>query len=155
MVIIEDGKPRVLMRESADPKVLREEGIHLMQSVDPTKAHLFKKLDEAKLKNWDNLPLDEQLSIYRAKLDLEIDGQQQLIKNLDEQLAAVGDDPAARKQIMDRLEDARDSLDSLTSRLDEVGSISPQKQLDIASGKVAKPDFLDQPARLFGKKSRA
>ena len=155
VVIIEDGKPRVLMRESADPKVLREEGIHLMQSVDPTKAHLFKKLDEAKLKNWDNLPLDEQLSIYRAKLDLEIDGQQQLIKNLDEQLAAVGDDPAARKQIMDRLEDARDSLDSLTSRLDEVGSISPQKQLDIASGKVAKPDFLDQPARLFGKKSRA
>ncbi len=155
VVIIEDGKPRVLMRESADPKVLREEGIHLMQSVDPTKAHLFKQLDEAKLKNWDNLPLDEQLSMYRAKLDLEIDGQQKLIKSLDEQLAEVGDDPAARKQIMDRLDDARDSLDSLTSRLDEVGSISPQKQLDIASGKVAKPEFLDQPARLFGKKSRA
>lgn len=154
VVIIEDGKPRVLMRESADPKVLREEGIHLMQSVDPTKAHLFKKLDEAKLKNWDNLPLDEQLSIYRAKLDLEIDGQQQLIKNLDEQLAAVGDDAAARKQLMDRLEEARDTLDNLSTRLDDVGSISPQKRVDIASGKVPKPEYLDQPARLFGKKSR-
>jgi len=155
VVIIEDGKPRVLMRESADPKVLREEGIHLMQSVDPTKAHLFKKLDEATLKNWDNLPLDEQLSIYRAKLDLEIDGQQQLIKNLDDQLAAVGDDAAARKQIMDRLEEARDTLDNLTTRLDEVGTISPQKQLDMASGKVAKPDYLDQPARLFSKKAES
>src|SRR5688500_14663685 len=155
VVIIEDGKPRVLMRESADPKVLREEGIHLMQSVDPTKAHLFKKLDEATLKNWDNLPLDEQLSIYRAKLDLEIDSQQQLIKNLDDQLAAVGDDAAARKQIMDRLEEARDTLDNLTTRLDEVGTISPQKQLDMASGKVAKPDYLDQPARLFSKKAES
>jgi len=154
VVIIEDGKPRVLMRESADTKVLREEGIHLMQSVDPTKAHLFKKLDEAKLRNWDNLPLDEQLSIYSAKLDLEIDGQQKLIKSLDDQLAEVGDDAAARKQLMDRLDEARDTLDNLSHRADEVGSLSPQKRIDIAAGKAPKPEFLDQPARLFAKKSR-
>ena len=154
VVIIEDGKPRVLIRESADPKVLREEGIHLMQSVDPTKAHLFKQLDEAKLKNWDSLPLDEKLSIYSAKLDLEIDGQQQLIKNLDDQLAAAGDDAAARKQILDRLEEAHDTLDNLSHRLDEVGSLTPQKRIDISAGKAPKPEYLDQPARLFQKKSR-
>ena len=153
VVIIENGKPRVLMRESADMKVLREEGIHLLQSVDPTKAHLFKKLDEGVLKNWDNLPLDEQLSIYRAKLDLEIDGQQQLIKSLDDQLAAVGDDAAARKQLMDQLEDAHRTLDNLSTRLDEVGGLTPQKRVDIESGKAPKPDYLDQPARLFAKKT--
>jgi len=154
VVVIENGKPRVLMRESADPKVLREEGIHLLQSADPEKAHLFRQLDESVLSKWDTLPLDEQINLYGKKLDLEIDGQQRLINNLEEALAAAGDDAAARKQILEQLEQAQETLDNLTRRLDEVGDLTPQKRLDIAAGKEAKPDFLEQPARLFAKKDR-
>src|SRR5262249_22114532 len=84
VVLVEEGKPRVLLRESADTKALREEGIHLLQSADPEKAHLFKQLDESVLSKWDDLPLDQQFGLYGKKLDLEIDGQKRLIKNLEE-----------------------------------------------------------------------
>ncbi|MEH2522012.1 hypothetical protein V1279_007585 [Bradyrhizobium sp. AZCC 1610] len=151
VVVIEDGKPRVLLRESADPRVLREEGIHLLQSADPEKAHLFRQLDESVLSKWDDLPLDEQLSLYGKKLDLEIDGQQRLLKNLNEALAAAGDDAAARKQILGQIENAERTLDNLSRRLDDVADITPQRRLDIARGRVPKPDYLQQPARLFSK----
>lgn len=152
VVLVEEGKPRVLLRESADPKALREEGIHLLQSADPEKAHIFRQLDESVMKEWDKLPLDEQLSLYSKKLDLEIDGQQKLIRNLEESLAAAGDDAAARKQLLNQIEEASETLENLSKRLDEVGEITPQKRLDIAAGKTPKPDYLDQPARLFSKK---
>ena len=96
VVLIEQGRPRVLLRESADPRVLREEGIHLLQSVDPKKADLFRQLDESVLSKWDTLPLGEQISLYGKKLDLEIDGQKRLLKSLEEALAAAGDDSVAQ-----------------------------------------------------------
>ncbi|HEX9919821.1 MAG TPA: hypothetical protein VGA87_11670, partial [Pyrinomonadaceae bacterium] len=154
VVLIENGKPRVLLRESADPKALREEGIHLLQSVDPKTSHLFQRLDEGVVSKWDELPLGEQLSLYRTKLDLEIDGQQRLIRNLDDALLAAGDDAATRKQLLNQIEEAKETLDNLSHRLDEVAEITPQKQLAISKGKAPRPEYLDQPARLFAKKGR-
>jgi hypothetical protein len=154
VVVIEQGKPTVLLRESADIGVLRQEGIHLLQSVDPSKAHLFRALDERVLSKWDTLSLDEQLNLYGKKLDLELDGQRRLIKNLESQLAAAGEDGPARARILAQLEDARHTLDNLSKRFDEVADLTPTKRADIVSGKAAKPDYLDQPARLFAKEDR-
>jgi hypothetical protein len=152
VVIFKDGKPIVILREGADIKALREEGIHLVQSKDPKWAKKFKQLDEARLANWEKLPLDEQLALYRTKLDIEIDAQQRLIKGLDDQLASI-DDPALRKSLLARREAAAANFESLGRRLDEVAGMSPADKLKIARKEMKPPQYLDQKPRLFSKAS--
>lgn len=150
VVIFKDGKPIVILREGADIKALREEGIHLVQSKDPKWAKKFKQLDEARLANWEKLPLDEQLALYRTKLDIEIDAQQRLLKSLDDQLAAI-DDPAMRKSLLARREAAAKNFENLGKRLDEVAGMSPADKLKIARKEMKPPQYLDQKPRLFSK----
>jgi hypothetical protein len=151
VVIFEDGKPRVILREGADPKALREEGIHLVQSKDPKFAKKFAELDETRLANWKNLDIEEQLRLYNTKLDIELDAQQRLIKSLDDQLATI-DDPALRKTLQARREAALKNFENLKGRLDEVSGISPTERLKMARGELDPPQYLDQEPRLFSKR---
>jgi hypothetical protein len=153
-VLIEGGKTRVIMRESADPKVLREEGHHLLQTLDPALFKKMKKLDEKVMKQWDRLDLDTKLKLLEKKLDLEIDGQHRLIKDLKSALAEAGDDASARKSLLAQLDDAGENLHNLTKRLDDVTSISSFEKKAIKSGHLEPPEYLDQPPRLFSKKER-
>ncbi|MDJ0653704.1 MAG: hypothetical protein QNJ40_06110 [Xanthomonadales bacterium] len=150
VVIFEDGKPRVILREGADAKSLREEGIHLLQSKDPKFARKFKELDETRLANWDNLDIDEQFRLYRNKLDIEIDAQRRLLKNLDEELAGVND-PAMRRKLLDQREAAERNLRNLSDRLDEVDGLTPTQRMKMATGDLEPPKYLDQKPRLFQK----
>ena len=150
VVIFENGMPRVILREGADLKALREEGIHLLQSRDPKLAKKFAKIDETRLANWKNLDLDEQLDLYRTKLDIELDAQQRLVKSLDEELAGL-DDPALRKSLLERREAALKNFENLKGRLDEVTGITPTERLKIAKGEIDPPQYLDQEPRLFSK----
>lgn len=150
VVIFKDGKPLVLLRETADIKALREEGIHLLQSKDPKLRKQFKALDEANLARWNKMGLDEQLSLYKTKIDIELDAQTKLIKQLDDQLAAL-DDPALRKTLLAQRKAAGETLENLGRRLDELGEISPLDRLKMTRGEVPKPQYLDQEPRLFAK----
>lgn len=152
VVIFENGKPRVILREGADPKVLREEGIHLLQSQDPKFARQVAELDETRLANWQSLDLEDQLRLYQNKVDLEIDAQQRLIKSLDEQLAGI-DDPALRKSLLAQRQAAMKNLDNLSRRLDEVTGLTPTERLKIARGELDPPPYLDQKPRLFSKEA--
>jgi len=154
VVIFKDGKPMVILREGADIKALREEGIHLVQSKDPKWAKKFMQLDEARLANWEKLPLDEQLALYRTKLDIEIDAQHRLLKNIDDEIAKA-DDPAVRKALLARRDAASKNLDNLGKRLDEVAGISPADKLKIARKEMKPPQYLDQKPRLFSKIDKA
>ena len=149
-VIFEDGKPKVILREGADPSVLREEGVHLLQSKDPKLKAKFTELDEARLANWKNLDLEEQLRLYGNKLDIEIDGQQRLLKNIEEQLAGV-EDPALREALVARRQAARETLENLRNRVDEVAGLSPLERMKMARGELKAPQFLEQEPRLFTK----
>ena len=150
VVIFKDGKPMVIMREGADIKALREEGIHLLQSKDPKFAGKFADLDERRLADWDKLGLDEQLALYRTKLDIELDGQARLIKGLDEQIASIKD-PALRKALMEQRDAAETTLGNLRKRLGEVDGLSPADRMKMARGEMSKPQYLDQKPRLFSK----
>lgn len=154
MVIFEDGKPRVILRESADPKVLREEGIHLLQTKDPKIAKKIAQLDETRLANWDHLDLEEKFRLYHNKLDIEIDAQKRLIKSFDDQLAEI-DDPALRHRLLPQREAAEKNLRNLSNRLDEVDSLTPQRRMKMASGEIDPPPYLDQKPRLFSKEADA
>lgn len=154
LVIFENGQPRVILREGADPKVLREEGIHLLQSKDPKLAAKIAELDELRLKHWDSLDLEEQFRLYRIKLEVEIDGQQRLLRDLRRELAVAGEGPALRRSLQDQIDNAEHHLRNLGSRLGEVDATTPAARSAMSRGELEVPDFLDQPPRLFSKKGK-
>lgn len=154
LVIFENGQPRVILREGADPKVSREEGVHLLQSKDPKLAAKIAELDEVRLQHWDSIDLEEQFRLYRIKLEVEIDGQQRLLRDLRRELAAAGEDPALRRSLQDQIDNAEHHLRNLGSRLGEVDATTPAARSAMSRGALEVPNFLDQPPRLFSKKGK-
>jgi hypothetical protein len=150
VTLVENGRARVIFRDGAPLSVLREEGIHLHQIADPDLGRIARRLDEAKLRDWDRLPLAEKLELYAAKLDLEIDAQNKLIAGLENEMRHAGPDldiDGFARQI----DAARDSLSTLSRRADEVGGFGILDRVAMATGLREPPAYLDQPARLFNK----
>lgn len=150
VTLIIDGRPVVVMRRGADPRVLQEEGLHVLQARQPETARRAGQLDERSLADWDSLPLDRQMGLYRDKLALEVDAQERLLASLDARMAAAPPELAAalaRQRLV-----AVESLANLRRRQAEVSGVSALQEARIAAGLAARPDWLDQPARLFGKR---
>jgi hypothetical protein len=150
VTLIMDGRPVVVMRESANPAVLREEGIHVLQRKDPEWAARLGALDERKLAQWDKLPLAEQLALYRNKVEIEVDAQRRLAVSLEGDLARATD-PAEIARLKTQLEMAHSTLRNLENRAREAGGIGDLQMRGIEAGVLTRPQFLDQPARLFSK----
>lgn len=152
VTVILHGKPVVVLRQGADPGVLREEGIHALQAQDPRWRQHIGSLDEARLSRWDDLPLEMQLALYRNKLELEIDAHDRMVDDLANQLLR-SDDPAQQRRLRLELELAQRTLGNLENRMAEAAGITPLRQLQIRAGLQPKPQWLLQPARLFNKAS--
>ena len=150
VTLIEDGQARIVVRRSATPETLREEGIHVLQSRDPQWRRRVARLDEATLSRWHELDLETQLELYRNKLEIEADAQQRLRRELvAEANRAV--DPARRRALLDRADAADKTLQALTARRDEVEAIGPGRRAAMARGDDEPPQYLREPARLFSK----
>lgn len=145
VVVFEDGRPKVLVRSDAELSVLHEEGIHLLQAGEPGWRGRIGQLDEARLHDWGSLSIEEQAAIYRVKLEVEIDAQQRLV-------AELAGDPSVGAQRRRSVAEA--TLDALNRRLAEVDSLSPARVDAINRGEAARPQYLQEPPRLFAKDSR-
>lgn len=150
VTVVEQGKVRIVMRESAPLSALREEGIHAAQALDPAFAKHFKILDEANLAGWDKLDLRTKLAAYAAKLDLEIDANARLLAGLREEIDALPPG-AARTALIDQADATSRTLDTLGSRRVELASFGPLDRLKARLGVGTLATRLDQPARLFTK----
>ncbi|MCE3254008.1 MAG: hypothetical protein K0Q67_3028, partial [Cellvibrio sp.] len=150
VTMIIDGKPVIVMREGADPGALREEGIHALQAHDPQWAKHIGSLDEQHLANWDELPLDQQIVLYRNKVALELDAQQRMIASIE---ADIGNakSPQEKAALQRQLEQTQLAHTNLSRRMSEVGSIDAMDVANIKAGFSERPQWLDQPARLFQK----
>lgn len=153
VTLVEGGKPRILMRESADVHVLREEGIHAAQILDKRTASAASLLDEANMARWDKLPLETKIEMYRAKLDLEIDAQRTLLAGLRDSADSLPAGPA-RQTIADQIDGAARNLDNLGGRRVELDSFGLVDRLRARLGRGPLADRLDQPPRLFSKKAQ-
>jgi len=153
VTIILHGRPVVIIREGAAPRVLREEGLHVLQSKDPTWADRVGALDEATLSHWDDLPIAQQMLLYKNKLEIELDAQHRLIGALESDIKR-SNDPQQKARLNNELALLRATLDNLHSRFTEVKSISRLQMLEIAAGERARPQWLEQPARLFHKRKK-
>lgn len=154
VTLIEDGQARIVVRRGATPETLREEGIHVLQSREPQWRQRVARLDEATLSRWDELDLETQLALYRNKLEIEVDAQRRLRRELVGEADRAAD-PARRRALLDRAEVADRTLQSLTARRDEVEAIGPQRRASMARGEDEPPQYLREPARLFSKTKAA
>ncbi|WP_157592497.1 hypothetical protein [Solirubrobacter soli] len=152
-VLIVDGKATVVVREGAPPGALRnamrEEGLHLRQVADPANATRVILLDEGRLGRWPELPLEERMASWQAKLDLEIEAQQHTLAKLESELPHATD-PDIRADLESRIEFARDTHAALETRLHELRAFDPGARLPGGEG-VPPPKFTEEPPRLFGK----
>jgi hypothetical protein len=147
VTIFHDGKPTVVVKAGTDLSLLGEEGIHLSQAKEPATAPQVRKLDESVLQHWDKLDIDTQLDLYKTKLELEIDAHERLAQALEEQKAGSKEAGDLDGQI----ERTKTNLENLRKRQSEVAALSPEDELEMQAGIRAKPQYLDQPARLFAK----
>ncbi|QEI13341.1 amidohydrolase family protein [Cellvibrio japonicus] len=150
VTLIIDGKPVIVMREGANPRVLREEGIHALQANDPQWAKHIGSLDEQHLANWDQLPLEQQLILYRNKVALELDAQQRLISSIEVDIANAKS-PQEKAALQRQLAQTRQAHTNLSKRMSEVGNMDAIDIANIKTGFSERPQWLDQPARLFNK----
>jgi hypothetical protein len=151
VLMIDDGKPVIIMRESADPKVLREEGVHLSQLLDPRTSGKVLQLDERNMARWNEMSIGEKLDLYRTKMELEIDGQERLMKGLADDLSEAADKPHLKNALEQQIKEAEETLGNLRKRLGDVDKILPEQKLRMEKG-VDVPQYLEQPPRLFSKK---
>lgn len=152
VTLLVNGKPVVVMREGASPKVLREEGIHALQAQEPRWREAIGQLDEKKLSKWNELPLEEQLSLYRTKVEVEIDAHQRMVSGLENELKTARGD--RREELVVELGKAKEALKNLGNRLMEVEHLDPTTKRAIELGLVSKAraaQFLEEAPRLFAK----
>lgn len=152
VTLIMNGEPVIVMREGANPHVLREEGIHAMQARDVNWKSHIGALDERTMAQWDSLPLEQQLALYGNKLALELDAQNHVIRSLEADIENTSN-PTEKRALQQQLEQVLVAHQNLSRRQAEVGSLSDLDIHNMRAGFSERPQWLEQPARLFNKES--
>lgn len=149
-LIVEDGVPKIVLREGASPAVLREEGVHLAQLLEKDTAKIVRSLDEVHLANWEKLSFSEQLALYKNKVTLELDAQKRVIAGLERDILQA-DSAAARAAMEKELGAARRHLDNLADRFVEIERMPLVDKIRYSQHGAARPTYLDKEPRLFSK----
>jgi len=139
VVLIENGQPQIVMRQSASASALREELTHLSQwKTDPMMRRRMAGLSEDRLANWKQVSSAEKLELHLDKLEVEADAQRRIIDQLGERAA---EDPEAATAVLD----AEETLFELGQRIDKLRAVRGQPHLD------AKALGIDEAPRLFAR----
>ncbi|RKH87951.1 hypothetical protein D7Y21_16885 [Corallococcus sp. AB045] len=142
------GKPTIIIKAGADLSDLGEEGLHLLQRHDKATRELVRSLDETALRHWDQLPIEKQFELYRKKLRLEIAAQESLLTSLEGKRGVTLEPAEATR----RIRQGEKTLANLRQRMKEVDAFTPVEMAEFGQGVRSKPQYLNEPPRLFGKK---
>ncbi|AFE05142.1 hypothetical protein COCOR_03294 [Corallococcus coralloides DSM 2259] len=142
------GKPTIIIKAGADLSELGEEGLHLLQRHDKATRELVKSLDETALRHWDKLPIEKQFELYRKKLRLEISAQESLLTSLEGKRGVTLEPAEATR----RIRQGKKTLENLRQRMKEVDAFTPVEMAEFGQGVRSKPQYLNEPPRLFSKK---
>ncbi|MFB2769543.1 hypothetical protein ACE1AT_09665 [Pelatocladus sp. BLCC-F211] len=123
----------VFFKETGNPLAMREEAVHIAQAADKEMGAKLAKLSESNLSNWGKLETEQQLQLYKTKIEVEIDAQQRLLKQF------AGGEP-------EYLAEIQGNLENLQKRLGEVEQAIKDPNL-IKQGKIPWWDT-NQPPRL-------
>ncbi len=154
VTLVVDGEPVVVVREGAPLSALREEGIHARQIKEAVNAERVALLDERRLAEWASTSLEDRVKAWHAKLDLEIEAQTKLMKDLDDELAKPDLTPQRAAELAERFDDAQSTFEVLSHRRATLLDLDGGGFDRIRSGALDPPDFLAEEPRLFAKKGR-
>ncbi|GAA6615192.1 DUF4157 domain-containing protein [Scytonema sp. NUACC26] len=126
----------VFFKETSNPLAMREEAVHIAQAADKEIGAKLAKLSESNFSSWSKMETEQQLELYKTKIEVEIDAQQRLLRQF------AGEDP----QYLVNIEG---NLKNLQSRIGEVEQAIKDPNL-IKQGKMPWWDS-KQPPRLFAK----
>jgi hypothetical protein len=146
VTLVHGETPIIVVREGTPIARLADEGPHLVQIAEGRAG----KLTEEALSTWDGLTVDEQLDLYRTKIDLEIEAHEMIAESLGAELSRGGADADSIHADIARNER---TLSNLRNRLEEVERIPPERRAAMRREEEPRPDYLAQPARLFSKDS--
>jgi hypothetical protein len=146
VVAFENNKPKVYVREGAVKAAIYEEVMHIHQARDPHFGPLMRMLDEAKLAQWATLSSAEKLTLVRAKLELEIDAQKRIIREISSRTSAS-------KEEYVQLDNAWQNLEHLRGKFGEWAGL--EAELSKTKALAGDPELLKQPPRLFNKPTTA
>ncbi|EID79115.1 putative membrane protein, partial [Rhodococcus opacus RKJ300 = JCM 13270] len=154
VTLVVDGEPIVVIREGAPLSALREEGLHARQIKDAVNAERVALLDERRLAEWASTSLEDRVKAWHAKLDLELEAQAKLMKDLDDELAKPDLSPQRAAELAERFDDAQSAFEVLSQRRSTLLDLDGGGLERIRSGSLEPPDFLAEEPRLFAKKGK-
>lgn len=125
----------VVVKDTATFRSIADEGVHLEQSVDPELAEKMAKLSAAEA-GWSKLALENKLTAYGQRLDIEIDAAERTMKSL------AKDDPV--------LHDYEGMLADLKKYREDIRAALAEKDPDAMAKRVPWFDP-QQPPHLFAK----
>lgn len=143
-----NGEIVVIIRRGAGPLALREEGRHVLQLLDPSWQARLQGVDERALADWEDLPIARQAEMAQRVLEAEVAAHRDMLAMLDEQ-AAAAILPGTRSRLATERAMVETRLRDLAMRLAEVQALGPSQRLEIEAGRQARPEWLDEPARLY------
>ena len=89
----------VSVKETATPRSIADEAVHVEQSLDPEIAQKMAKIADLSPEAWSKLKLSEQLPMFQAKLEVEIDAAKRTLATLSD-----GDEISDVKGVVEDLE---------------------------------------------------
>jgi hypothetical protein len=149
LTLVEGDRAVVYVRSDANVRTyMLQEAAHVRQLGDPRLAADMRLLSERNLLSWADKTPVQQLQLLTVQRRLELDAQQRIIDALTPEVPYAADAAG----MADELAAAHARLDELQLHEQWAAAITPGQLADMEAGVQPRPAWMDQEARLFGRK---
>jgi len=150
LTLVEGDRAVVYVRADADVRTyMLQEAAHVQQLGDPALAAQMRLLGERNMLAWAGKSPVEQMQLLTVQRRLEVDAQQRIIDALTPELPYAADATA----MSDELAAAHARLRELQVHEQQAATITSDQLAEMEAGRAARPDWMNEEARLYGLKT--
>jgi len=149
LTLVEGDRAVVYVRADADVRTfMLQEAAHVRQLGDPRLAADMRLLSERNLLSWADKTPTQQLQLLAIQRRLELDAQLRIIDALSPEVPYAADAAGMAEE----LAAAHARLGELLQHEQWAAAITPDELAAMEAGAQPRPVWMDQEARLFGRK---
>jgi len=149
LTLVEGDRAVVYVRADANVRTyMLQEAAHVRQLADPHLAAEMRLLSERNLLSWADKTPVEQLQLLAVQRRLEVDAQRRIIDALTPEIPYAADAAMAEE-----LAAAHARLDELLAHESRAAQITPGQLAEMEDGLQPRPGWMDEEARLFGRRT--
>ena len=150
LTLVEGDRAVVYVRADADVRTfMLQEAAHVQQFADPALAAEMRLLGEQNMLAWAGKSPTQQLQLLTVQRRLEVNAQRRIIDALTPEMPYAADAAA----MADELAAAHSRLGELQAHEQHAAAITPEQLAEMEAGRVARPDWMNEEARLYGLKT--